>query len=104
MRDQATPMDLWRGGMELSQLLVETQMVIAYRMMGMAGLWAVAKTENRRMVDEKGPAFTEATMAATQAALAGHRPDEVLGAWMRPLRHKTRSNVARLGKRGPRLL
>jgi hypothetical protein len=42
-------------------------------------------------------------MAATAAAMAGHRPDEIVGAWVQPLRRKTRSNVARLKRRGPRL-
>lgn len=103
MRPQASPFELWKGGLELSMLAVETQMVIAYRMMGMAGLWAVAGSENRVMCDEKAPAFAKAATAAAAAALAGHRPDEVLGAWVRPLRRKTRANVRRLGKRGPRL-
>ena len=62
MPRQASPFDLWKGGMELTTLLVETQLVMGYRMLGMAGLWAVSPGENRRMIAEKGPAFTEAAM------------------------------------------
>jgi hypothetical protein len=94
----STPYDLWQGGVELTALLVETQMVVAYRTMGMIGLWTVGPGESRRMVAEKGPAFTEAAMAAARAAMSGSRPDEIMGAWIRPLRRKTRSNARRLGR------
>ena len=88
--------------MELSGLLVETQIVMAYRTLGMLGLWAVAPGENTRMISEKGPAFADAAVAASRAALSGRRPDEVLGAWMKPLRRQTRSNARRLGRRRTR--
>ena len=104
MHSQATPMDLWKGGLEIGFLMFETQLVMTYRLMGMAGLWSVTKLENRRMVDEKGPAFLEASVSATRAVMEGRRPDEVLGAWVRPLRLKTRKNARRLGRRGPRRL
>jgi hypothetical protein len=80
--------------------MVETQMVMAYRVMGMAGLWAVAPGENQRMVAEKGPAFAAAALAASRAAMAGRRPDQIMNAWVRPLRRKTRSNARRLGRLG----
>jgi hypothetical protein len=98
MRQNASPYELWQGGMELTSLMVETQMVMTYRMLGMFGLWSVAPGESRRMVAEKAPAFTEAAIAASRAAMAGLRPDEVMGAWMKPLRRKTRSNARRLGR------
>lgn len=97
MARNASPFDMWRGGIELTNLLVETQMVMAYRTLGMIGLWSVAPGENQRMVAEKAPAFAEAALAASRAAMAGRRPDEIVGAWMRPLRRKTRSNMRRLG-------
>ncbi len=100
MARQASPLDIWRGSVELTSLMVETQMVMAYRVMGMAGLWAVAPGENKRMVAEKGPAFAAAAMAASRAAMAGHRPDQIMNAWVRPLRRKTRSNARRLGRLG----
>lgn len=100
MKSHASPWELWQANLEVGQLLIETQMVMAYRMMGMAGLWAVAESENRRMVDEKAPAFAEAAMAAGVAVMQGRRPDEVMGAWVRPLRNKTKSNARRLGRLG----
>ena len=99
MSRHASPFDLWKGNLELTSLLVETQFVMAYRTMGLLGLWAAAPGESRRMVDEKGPAFAEAALAASRAAMLGRRPDEIMGAWVRPLRRKTRSNARRLGSR-----
>lgn len=99
MTQQASPFEIWRGGIELATLVTEAQMVMAYRTLGILGLWAVAPGENKRMVTEKVPAFAEAAMAASSAAMAGRRPDEVLGAWMKPLRRKTRSNARRLSRR-----
>ena len=99
MSRHASPFDLWKGNLELTSLLVETQFVMAYRTMGLLGLWAAAPGESRRMIDEKGPAFAEAALAASRAAMLGRRPDEIMGAWVRPLRRKTRSNARRLGSR-----
>ncbi len=64
----------------------------------MLGLWAVAPGENNRMVAEKAPAFAEAAIIASQAAMAGRRPDEIMGVWVKSLRRKTRSNARRLRK------
>lgn len=94
----ASPWDLWRGGLEFTSLMVETQTVVAYRTLGMLGLWAAAPGETNLMVAEKAPAFTEAAVAASQAAMAGRRPDEIMGVWVTSLRRKTRSNVRRLRK------
>jgi hypothetical protein len=99
MARNASPFDLWRGGLEFAALMAETQFVMAYRTLGMVGLWAVAPGENRRMIAEKGPAFAEAAIAASRAAMTGRRPDEVMGAWIKPLRRKTRSNARRLQRR-----
>lgn len=98
MSRHASPFDLWKGSLELTALLIETQFVMAYRTMGMVGLWTASPGENRRMVSEKAPAFAEAAEAASRAVMLGHRPDEVMGAWIRPLRRKTRSNARRLGR------
>lgn len=99
----ATPAEIVGGTYQLAMLVAETQIVMTYRLLGMAGIWAVAGTENHRMVNEKGPAFLEASLAASRAAMLGRRPDEVMAAWVRPLRRTTRRNARRLGKRGPRL-
>ena len=99
MSRHASPFDLWKGSLELTALLVETQIVMVYRTMGLVGLWTASPGESRRMVAEKAPAFAEAAIAASRAAMSGLRPDEVMGAWIRPLRRKTRSNARRLGRR-----
>ena len=99
----ADPFALMRSSTSLAMLAWETQMVIAMRLMGMAGLWSVVPSENDRMVSEKGPAFLEAAQSASRAAIAGCRPDQVVVAWARPLRQRTRANARRLSKRGPRL-
>ncbi|MGR3541720.1 MAG: antifreeze protein [Hasllibacter sp.] len=93
----------WAGtAAGLGLLAFETQMVMAMRIAGMMGAWSVLPTENRRMVDEKAPAFAEAAYAAGMAAMSGRRPDEVLDVWTRSLRKKTRANARRLGRRGPK--
>ena len=92
----ASPWDIWRGGLELTSLMIEAQTVVAYRTFGMLGLWAAAPGETNRMVAEKAPAFADAALAASRAAMAGRRPDEVAGVWVRSLRRKTRSNARRL--------
>ncbi|MGO4914849.1 antifreeze protein [Pseudogemmobacter sp. W21_MBD1_M6] len=94
------PLDLLQTGLEAWHLVAETQEVVAYRLMGMAGFWSVLPTENSRMVSEKGPAFAEAAASAIEAASKGQRPDQVMMAAMKPLRKKTTANAKRLSKRG----
>ncbi|EYD72202.1 hypothetical protein [Limimaricola hongkongensis] len=97
----ATPAELVRTSMTFWTLMAETQAVMAYRVMGMAGIWAVTGTENARMVDEKGPAFAEAMLAGSRAAWGGKRPDQIAMAAMQPLQRRTASNNRRLSRRGP---
>jgi hypothetical protein len=100
----ATPADLIHASVTFWSLMAETQMVMAYRMLGMAGLWSVTGTENATMVSEKAPAFALAGQAAARAAMSGQRPDQIAVAAMKPLRRKTGANSRRLAKRGPRLI
>lgn len=88
--------------MEFYQLGLEAQSVVTMRMLGAAGVWNVHPGENARMITEKQQAFTEAAFAAGRAALGGHAPEAVVKAALRPLRLKTRSNIRRLSKRGPK--
>lgn len=104
MNTMATPAELVRTSMTFWTLMAETQAVMAYRVMGMAGIWAVTGTENRRMVDEKGPAFAEAMVAGSRAAMSGQRPDQVALAAMLPLQKRTASNNRRLARRGPNFI
>lgn len=96
---QATPADLWRTGLQLQQLVLETQLVMAWRLMGMAGILPAAAGENERMFLEKPQAFSEAALAAGAAAMTGRRADQVLAQWMRPLRKRTGANARRLAGR-----
>lgn len=98
MGHRTSPSDLWRASTGLTHLMLDAQAVMAYRTLGMMGLWAVAPGETQRMVNEKAPAFAQAMMAATRATLAGQRPDQIFGAWMAPLRRRARSNARRLGR------
>ncbi|MGQ7246297.1 hypothetical protein ACUN9Y_03045 [Halomonas sp. V046] len=97
-----TPVGYWMMGMNLTRMMVETQMVIAMRLMGMQGAWSVAPNENVRMVSEKMTAFAQSMMATQRAVISGKSPDQVLGAAMRPLSRKTASNHRRLGRAGPK--
>ena len=101
MARSATPLELFKTNLEVGMMLAEAQSVIAMRMMGWGGLWSVTKSENNRMVSEKTEAITKSIQNATLAAMTGKRPDEIVNAAVKPLRQKTRANVARLGKRGP---
>lgn len=102
MMQSSSPVALWSSMLRASQMMAEAQMVIGYRMLGMAGLWAVAPTENTVMITEKPGALLASGIAASQAFMAGKSPDKIIDAAVRPLGVKTRSNASRLSKRGPR--
>ncbi len=88
-----------RSLLQLGSLVAESQQVIAYRTLGMAGIWPIAPSETSRMVNEKGPAFMQSWWGASRAAMGGAAPDRVLDAWTGPLEHKARSNRKRLARR-----
>ena len=94
---------LWSVGLQTAQMMAEAQTVMALRLMGMAGVWATAPTEGVRMVFEKPDAFIRSASSATEAALAGKRPDQIAEAAIKPLRRKTRANARRLAKKGPKV-
>ena len=97
-----TPVDYWRGAVMLGAMVAEAQMVIAMRMLGGAGFWNVDGFENIRMVAEKAGAFVEAGHAASAAVWSGHGPAATSFAVLKPIRKRTRSNVRRLSRRGPK--
>lgn len=97
------PVDLVRTGSQVGLLMVESQAVVALRLLGLTGFWAVTPSETSVMISEKGPTLAKAASAATRAMASGKRPDQVLDAAVRPLRSRTRANVRRLSKRGPKL-
>lgn len=98
---QATPLDYWRTGFAVWTLMAEAQAVIALRCMGAMGYWTSPPGENARMVSEKQKAFAHSARAAMASVATGAGPEIVAQAAMRPLRRRTKSNVARLTKAGP---
>ena len=97
------PTSLWRTQMALVSLATEANTVIALRTLGMMGLWNTGPGENKRMVDEKTDAFAKSAIAAGSAIARGHSANQITMAAIKPLRQKTRPNVARLTKAGPKL-
>lgn len=96
-----SPLDLMRLSIQTGMMLAEAQMVIALRLWGMAGLWNTAPGETRRMVTEKRSAALASARAAGRAAAKGQSAGEVALAAIKPVRSRTRSNAARLARRGP---
>ena len=94
-----TPLEYWALGLRTAQVIAEVQLVVAFRLMGMAGHWPVSPSETSRMVNEKAPAFLKAAGAATAAAMRGKRPDQIAEAALAPIGVRTRSNARRLSKR-----
>lgn len=84
-----------------AMMLAEANMVIVMRLWGMAGFWNVTPFENRRMVHEKAAAAQASALAAGRAIAAGKGPAAVAHAALKPVRHRTKSNVRRLTRRGP---
>ncbi len=94
--------DLMALSMKTGMMLGQAQMVIAMRMMGMAGAWNVTPAENKRMVDEKKATAVASGNAMAKAALAGKDPVAVAMAGLQPVARRTKANAKRLAKRGPK--
>ncbi|WP_051597867.1 hypothetical protein [Actibacterium atlanticum] len=90
------------AGLEVWHLVVESQMVVAMRLLGMAGIWAVKPDENVRMVGEKVSGFRDAALAMQSSVWRGERPDQIMVAGIRPIRARTYSNSRRLSRDGSR--
>lgn len=85
-----------------AQLVVDSQTVVAMRVMGLTGARAVPEDEHDRMLSEKAPAFTQAMLAGALTAWAGRGPDRVLSAVIEPISTEARANRARLANFGRR--
>ena len=101
MYPMMTPAQMISLSMRTGMMLVEAQMVIGMRMMGMAGLWRVLPSENARMSSEKVSALGQSAVAASTAMLAGKSPALIAEAALRPVARTTKSNDKRLARRGP---
>lgn len=89
----SNPFDLW---MQMTQIMIESQAVIAMRIAGMMGLWPQSANEATRMVTEKQDAMQLSVRAALRAASRGAAADTVLSEALRPIGRRTRSNAKRL--------
>lgn len=90
------PFAAWKAGLALWGLAVQAQTVMTLRTMAMAGLVAKLPGEDRRMVDEKGPAFARSALAAGLVAARGGSPEAVMHAAIKPLHRATGANLRRL--------
>ncbi|EAR49868.1 hypothetical protein OG2516_14346 [Oceanicola granulosus HTCC2516] len=79
------------------RLWTDANAVILYRMAGFSGLARSAPDEFARMWTEKPPAFVEAALAASQATMAGQRPDQIALAALAPVERAAKANSRRLG-------
>lgn len=103
MQPGPDPFEMWRAGAEMTRMALEAQTVIGLRLLGMAGLWSVAPSENGRMVSEKAAAFAKAGAAMGRAAGAGKSAEAIVRAGVKPIGRVTSRNVKRLSRRGPKL-
>ncbi|WP_312524935.1 antibiotic ABC transporter [Paracoccus sp. (in: a-proteobacteria)] len=87
------PWTIWQ---QMTQIALDSQMVIAMRTAGMMGLVKQDANESQRMVQEKADAASEAMTAALRAAARGARADQVVSAALRPYRRRTKANAKRL--------
>ena len=101
MYPMMTPAQMIALSLKTGMMLMEAQMVIGMRMMGMAGLWRVLPSENARMSSEKVSAVTQSAIAASTAMITGKSPNFIAEAALKPIARRTKSNVKRLAARGP---
>ena len=101
MTPMMTPAQMISLSMKTGMMLMEAQMVIAMRMMGMAGLWRVHPSENAMMSSEKVSALGQSAIATSQAIMTGKSPAFIANAALKPIARRTKSNVKRLAARGP---
>ncbi len=101
MYPMMTPAQMISLSLKTGMMLMEAQMVIGMRLMGMAGFWRVLPSENTRMSSEKVSAISQSAVAASTAMLAGRSPVKIAEAALKPVARTTKSNVKRLARRGP---
>jgi hypothetical protein len=95
--------DLMALSIKTGMMLGQANMVIAMRMMGIAGAWNVSPAENRRMVHEKRAVAVESGAAMTRAVMTGKGPVALAKAGLAPIARRTGANAKRLAKRGPKV-
>ncbi|MFT4151963.1 MAG: antifreeze protein [Paracoccaceae bacterium] len=101
--DSEDQFDMMRAAISMGIAAMEAQAIIAMRMWGMMGLWNTHPSENLRMFTEKASAALAAQQGVARAILSGEGPGAAALAAVTPVRRRTRSNVKRLTRRGPKL-
>jgi hypothetical protein len=97
-RSVPVPFAACATALEAAFLVQEAASVLALRAAAFSGVRPRVPGEALRMIAEKPPAFAASAAAALDAAVTGHRADEVIRAALRPLRAEARANVARLAR------
>jgi len=87
---------LIRLSLQWSRIVLESQSIIALRMMGISGITTAAPGENERMIREKWLALWQSSMGAGLAMARGGNPVSVALAATAPVARKTRANLRRL--------
>ena len=93
-----TTTDFLRTSWAMWRMTTEAQAVMAMRLAGLAGFWALPPGESRRMVDEKSHAFTDSWMAGGRAMAGGATAGATVGAAMAPFSRRVSANRRRLYK------
>jgi hypothetical protein len=85
-------------GLQAARLTWEAQIVVALRMMRLAGGGARSKSEARTLIPEKMEAFAEAGAAATSIAIAGGDAHKVAKKVLKIYKKRVGRNRRRLSK------
>ena len=88
--------DATRLWSQLTQIGLESQMVIGMRVAGMIGILPSRQDENHRMLSEKMDAAGEAGQAMMKAVSRGASADQVMSAGLGPYGRRTSANAKRL--------
>ncbi|WBU63366.1 antibiotic ABC transporter [Paracoccus aerodenitrificans] len=90
---------LW---VQVTQIAIESQMVIGMRIAGLMGFMPQSSNEPQRMVQEKLDAAQESGTAIMKAVTRGASYDQMMTAALNPYSRRTKANARRLTKAASR--
>lgn len=99
MARKTTPVEFAVSGMRLWQMQAQASAVMAMRVWGMMGAWAMPPSEWSRMVTEKQAAFAEAGRKMALAAMSGAAPLAIHDKGLQPIARTVRGNARRLPRK-----
>lgn len=91
-----SPFNFLAAQTRFATFVIETQTVMALRLMGLSGALPARPGETERMFSEKPMAFFDAQTAGLKAMISGKSPDQIFDAAMKPLSRKVSANRRRL--------